>query len=105
MAIKRIWHGWTSHENADPYVKLLHEVVIPGIEAKQIPGYVGFEVLRQDLEHEVAFITIITFQALDNVIAFQGEDYTRSYIPEEARSVLKRWDERASHYQVIESRP
>ncbi len=105
MAIKRIWHGWTTPENADTYVNVLHNVVIPGIVAKKIPGYIGFEVLRQDLEDEVAFITMITFESLDNVIAFQGEDYTQSYIPEEAQSVLKRWDERASHYEVIESRP
>ncbi len=105
MAIKRIWHGWTSPENADAYVNLLRQVVIPGIEAKQIPGYAGFEVLRKDLDDEVEFITIITFQSLENVIAFQGEDYTRSYVPDEAQKVLKRWDERASHYQAIESRP
>lgn len=105
MAIKRIWHGWTTPENADAYVKLLREVVIPGIEAKQIPGYTGFEVLRKDIEEEIEFITIITFQSLENVIAFQGEDYTRSYVPDEAQKVLKRWDERASHYEVLESRP
>ncbi len=104
MAIKRIWHGWTTPENADAYVQLLREVVIPGIEAKQIPGYAGIEVLRKELDDEVEFITIITFQSLENVIAFQGEDYTRSYVPAEAQKVLKRWDQRASHYEAIESR-
>jgi len=33
MRIKRIWHGWTSTENADKYQNLLHNEVIPGIEA------------------------------------------------------------------------
>ncbi len=39
MAIKRIWHGWTSLENADICENLLEDTVFPGIEAKNIPGY------------------------------------------------------------------
>ena len=39
MAIKRVWHGWTTPENADKYQELLHSEVSPGIEAKNIPGY------------------------------------------------------------------
>ena len=53
MAIKRIWHGWTTPENADEYQQLLHDEVFPGIEAKNIPGYRSIELLRWDLENEV----------------------------------------------------
>ena len=61
----------------------------------------GIELLRREHEAEIEFITIITFQSLKNVIDFQGEDYTRAYIPDEARQVLKRWDEHASHYEAL----
>jgi len=104
MAIKRIWHGWTTPENADKYRKLLHDEVFPGIEAKNIPGYISIELLRRDLDDEVEFITIMTFQSLQNVIDFQGEDYTRCYVPDEAQKVLKRWDHFSSHYEAIENR-
>ena len=104
MAIKRIWHGWTTPENADVYRNLLHDEVFPGIEAKNIPGYLGIELLRRDLADEVEFITIMTFQSIQNVIDFQGEDYARCYVPEEAQKVLKRWDEYSSHYEAIENR-
>ena len=104
MAIKRIWHGWTTLENADIYRKLLHDEVFPGIEAKKIPGYLGVELLRRDLADEVEFITIMTFQSIQNVIDFQGEDYARCYVPKEAQKVLKRWDEFSSHYEAIEKR-
>jgi len=104
MAIKRIWHGWTTLENADKYRKLLNDEVFPGIEAKNIPGYLGVELLRCDLADEVEFITIMTFQSLQNVVDFQGEDYTRCYVPKEAQKVLKRWDEFSSHYEAIEKR-
>ena len=104
MPIKRIWHGWTTPENADAYQKLLHDDVFPGIEAKQIPGYRSIELFRRDLEDEVEFVTIMTFDSLQNVIDFQGEDYTRCYVPDAALKVLKRWDERSAHYEELEHR-
>ena len=104
MAIKRVWHGWTTPENADKYRNLLHDEIFPGIEAKNIPGYLSIELLRRDLDDEVEFITIMTFQSLQNVIDFQGENYTRCYVPKEAQKVLKRWDQFSSHYEAVESR-
>jgi len=104
MAIKRIWHGWTTLENADKYQKLLHNEVFPGIEAKKIPGYRSIELYRREMEDEVEFITIMTFDSLKNVIDFQGEDYTRCYVPDAAQKVLKRWDLLSMHYETIEFR-
>ena len=74
MAIKRVWHGWTSSENADKYQNLLHDEIFPGIEAKEILGYQSIELFRYDLGNEVEFVTIMTFDSLQNVIDFQGED-------------------------------
>lgn len=104
MAVKRIWHGWTTPENADTYQALLHNEIFPGIEAKQIPGYCSIELMRRDGAEEVEFITIMTFDSLQNVIDFQGEDYTRAYVPDAAQLVLKRWDQAANHYDAVESR-
>ena len=104
MTIKRIWHGWTTLENADAYQNVLLHEVLPGIEAKEIPGYLKMEVLRQNHADEVEFVTIMTFESLQNVIDFQGEDYARCYVPDVAQKVLKRWDQYAEHYEAIESR-
>jgi antibiotic biosynthesis monooxygenase (ABM) superfamily enzyme len=71
MTVKRVWHGWTTHENADIYEKLLHDQVLPSIEAKQIPGYRSIELWRRDLEDEVEFTTVMSFDSLENVIDFQ----------------------------------
>lgn len=104
MSIKRIWHGWTTPENADTYQQLLHDHVFPSIEKKKIPGYLSMELLRLDHSDEVEFITMMTFESLQSVIDFQGDDYSRSYVPDRAQQVLKRWDQRASHYELIENR-
>lgn len=99
--IKRIWHGWTTQENADRYFDVLTGTVIPGIEAMSIPGYLGIEVLRRDLADEVEFTTLMTFGSIDDIIAFQGPDYARSHVPAAAREVLTRWEETASHHEVM----
>ena len=104
MTIKRIWHGWTTPKNADKYQNLLHDEVFPGIEAKKIPGYRSIELFRRDKEDEVEFVTIMTFDSLQNVIDFQGEDYERCYVPDAAKLVLKRWDKVSVHYELVEHR-
>lgn len=104
MTIKRIWHGWTTKENADKYQNILNKEVLPGIEAKKIPGYRKIEVLRIDLEDEVEFVTIMTFDSLQNVIDFQGENYKKCYVPDEAQKVLTRWDQESVHYELVETR-
>ncbi len=104
MTVKRIWHAWTTKENADKYQDILNKVVLPGIEAKKIPGYRRMEVLRIDLKSEVEFLTIMTFDSLENVYTFQGEDYKKSYVPEETHSLIKRWDRESTHYTLVETR-
>ncbi len=101
MAIKRVWYGWTTKEDAGKYQNNLFKEVIPEIEDKKITGYQSIEVFRLDLENEVEFITIMTFDSLQNVIDFQGADYTRCYVPDVAQKVLKRWDKRSAHYEVL----
>ena len=104
MAIKRIWHGWATPDNADVYERLLHDEVFPEIEAKNIARYRSIELLRRDLDDEVEFITIMTFDYIQNVIDFQGEDYQRCYVPDAAQKVIKRWNQVADHYDVKEVR-
>ncbi len=104
MTIKRIWHGWTTQQNAAAYEDLLRAEVFPGIEAKRIPGYRGIELLRLDRDSEVEFVIIMTFDSIQNVIDFQGPDYQRCYVPDAAQKVLKRWDQTSDHYEIKETR-
>jgi len=104
MAVKRVWHGWTTPENADNYEKVLQEEVFPGIEAKKIPGYRCIELWRREHGSEVEFVTVMTFDSVQNVIDFQGDNYERAYIPDAAQKVLKHWDKISAHYETRESR-
>jgi hypothetical protein len=102
--ICRLWRGWTTRENADVYQRIVHTEVIPGIEARNIAGFRHIDLMRRDLGEEVEFQTLMWFDGLDEIIAFVGEDYSVSHVPPQACAVLKRFDERAAHYEIIDRR-
>ena len=103
--ICRLWRGRTTPENADAYERIVRGEVIPGIEARRIPGFRSIDLMKRDLGHEVEFQTLMWFDGLDAIKAFVGEDYAVSHVPGAARAVLARFDERAVHYEVIDRRP
>lgn len=98
--IGRIWHGWTTLENADKYEALLKEEIFVGIENMQVRGLKGIQLLRRELDEEIEFVVIMTFDSLEAVAQFAGEDYEVAYVPAKAREVLSRFDERAQHYEI-----
>lgn len=99
--ISRIWHGWTTRENAQAYQSLLEAEILPGIAKRGIRGYKGANLLRRELEHEVEFVTILWFDSIDAVREFAGEDYEAGVVPPKARLLLSRFDDRSAHYQVL----
>lgn len=101
--IFRIWHGWTTQTNTNIYENLLKEEIFPGIAAKKVSGYRGIQLLRRELDNEVEFITIMQFDSLEAVKQFAGEDYEKSYVPDKARSVLSRHNDKSQHYEMKES--
>lgn len=98
--IIRIWHGWTTPANADVYEELLLDEVIVGIQDRHIPGFRNIQVLRRAHHDEVEFVTIMSFDSLDAVREFAGEDYEACVVPPAAREVLARFDERSQHYEL-----
>jgi heme-degrading monooxygenase HmoA len=97
--IARVWHGWTTPENADAYEEFLRTIMFPSIH--RVPGFLCADLLRNDLDGEVAFITVTRFDSLDAVRAFAGDDYEQAVIEPEARALLSRYDERSEHYEVV----
>ena len=98
--ISRIWHGWTTHENAGKFESLLRADVLPGIH--RISGYTGAYLLRREAaNNEVEFIAMTQFTDIGAVIAFAGKDYERAVIEPGAGKLLSHFDARAAHYQTL----
>lgn len=104
MMICRLWRGWTTPENAEAYQHIVLAQVIPGIEARNIAGFRHIDLMKVDHGEEIEFQTLMWFDSINAIIDFMGEDYAQSHVPNEAQAVLKRFDRRAAHYEVIDRR-
>jgi antibiotic biosynthesis monooxygenase (ABM) superfamily enzyme len=98
--ISRVWHGWTTPENADAYEALLKSEIFIEIKSRKIAGYRGIHLFRRNLGQEVEFVTIMWFDSIEAVRAFAGEDYEVAVVPPKARALLSRFDARSQHYEV-----
>ena len=45
-----------------------------------------------------------TFDSLDDVRGFMGEDYEAAHVPARAQTVLTDFDRRSAHYEVLDRR-
>ena len=90
--------------NAAAYEAIVRGEVIPEIEARRIPGFLSIDLMRRNVEDGVEFATLMWFDDLAAVRAFVGEDYEAAHVPERARQVLSRFDERSAHFEVIDRR-
>ena len=97
--IMRIWHGHTTPANAGAYEDLLKTRILPGIH--RVSGYGGAWILRQNKPDEVEFITITTWDSWKAIEEFAGKSHAGAIVPDEARQLLSRFDERAEHYDAI----
>ena len=98
--ISRIWHGWTTPENADAYETLLKSEIFTEIKNHKIAGYRGIHLFRRNLVQEVEFVTIMWFDSIEAIRVFAGEDYEVAVVPLKARALLSRFDARSQHYEV-----
>ncbi|MBP3983792.1 antibiotic biosynthesis monooxygenase [Pseudoxanthomonas helianthi] len=99
--ISRIWHGWTTPQNADAYERLLREEIFAGIRARRIEGFIDIQLLRRPVDGEVEFVTLMRFENLEAVRAFAGADHEASVVPPRARELLSRFDARSQHYEIL----
>ena len=102
--ICRLWRGWATNQNADPYDRIVREQVSPGLAARRPAGFRAIDLVRREREHDVEFMTLMWFDSLDAVKAFMGDDYEVAHVPAQAQAVLADFDEHSAHYQVLDRR-
>jgi hypothetical protein len=96
--IARHWRGWTAVQDADAYESLLKDRVLPSL--KDIEGYKGGYILRNDGPREVEFVVVNLFDSLESVKRFAGPDYSVPVFEPEARRLLRKIEPVAMHYEV-----
>ena len=96
--IGRLWHGWTTVDDAPRYEEHLREETFPGL--RDIDGYVDGYLLRRDAGDRVDFTVLTLWESFDAIRAFAGDDYETAVVPDAARRALRGFDEHVTHYEV-----
>jgi heme-degrading monooxygenase HmoA len=103
--VSRIWHGWTTKEDAASFEKMLVKEILPGIERNKPKGYLGVQLLKREVANEVEFTTIMWFESIEAVKNFAGEDYEKAHIDPKVASLLLRYDATSAHLQLRYTTP
>jgi heme-degrading monooxygenase HmoA len=104
MMIGRVWHGWTTHANAEAFEAYMRNEEWPAIFARNIKGLRDIECLRLVRPGHTEFKTVMRFDSMDAVREFAGDDYGKAVLPPRARELLRRYDARAEHFEIREVR-
>ena len=99
--IIREWRGRARRSRADAYPRHFRERVIS--ELRQVPGFIGAQLARRDLEGEVEFLVLTQWQSMDTIRAFAGTEVEKAVVEPGAAAALVEFDERVRHYEVIET--
>lgn len=94
----RVWQGWTSAADADRYEAHSRDEVLSTL--RDVVGFRGARLLRRAVGDETEFVSLTTFDDLDAIRGFAGDDYETAVVAPAARAVLVRFDERVRHFDT-----
>ncbi len=97
--IARIWSAQTTSAQAAAYAAHLRHRVLS--ELRGLDGYAGAVLLQRDAAEGVELLVITWWRSLAAIRGFAGADLERAVVADEARAVLKQFDRRARHYEVV----
>ena len=97
--IARTWKGATRAEDADAYLRYLHETGFAAFRGT--PGNLGALALRRSTGDRAELLLVSFWESEDAIRRFAGEDLERAvFFPEDERFLIAR-DERVTHYEVV----
>jgi hypothetical protein len=73
--------------------------VLPAL--RRIRGHRGAIVLQRGHGRDVEIIVLTFWTSLAAIRSFAGRDVTRAVVEPEARAVLRRFDTRARHFELV----
>lgn len=96
--IARVWSARATPANAAAYIQHFSEAVLPVVRA--VSGYSGATVLQSEDHGLVEIVVTTRWTSLDAVRAFAGDPIDRAVVTDEARAVLRSFDDRVRHFHV-----
>jgi heme-degrading monooxygenase HmoA len=98
--IIREWRARASPSMAEAYPKHFHDKVVPDL--RQVPGFVGAQLTRRQLDDEIEFLVLTRWQSIDAIRAFAGLNVEKAVVEPGAVAALVEFDTTVRHYEVLE---
>jgi hypothetical protein len=97
--IVRIWSGYGTEAGVDRYCREhFPNSVLPHL--RSIDGFVEVKVLTRLGRAETEVVVATTWNSIDAVKAFAGENYEQAVVEPVVRELLTRVDDRVTHFTV-----
>lgn len=97
--IVRVWSGYGTQAGVDRYCREhFPESVLPHL--RSIEGFIGAKLLTRTALGETEVVVATTWDSIDAVKAFAGDDYDRAVVEPAVRQLLTRFDENVRHFTV-----
>lgn len=97
--IARMWRGYPLPERAEDYVKHLRDSVLP--ELRQITGFQGVTLLRQDSSQNMEFVVLTFWGSMDAIRRFAGENAEVAVVAPAAQILFREYDPTVKHFEVV----
>jgi heme-degrading monooxygenase HmoA len=99
--IIREWRGRARRSQADAYPRHFRERVIS--ELREVPGFMGAQLSRRDVDGGVEFLVLTQWQSMDAIRGFAGTEVDKAVVERGAAAAHVEFDERVRHYEVVET--
>lgn len=98
--ISRHWRGVARANAADAYIEHLRSETFPAI--RRLPGFVSASILRRAVPDGVEFLIVTTWESIESIRAFAGDDVETAVVPAVAQAMMVRFDQTVNHFDVVE---
>jgi heme-degrading monooxygenase HmoA len=98
--ISRQWRGIAKRSEADRYISHLRAETFPQLGA--IPGFVSASILRRDVAEGIEFRIVTTWESIEAICRFAGENPERAVVPEKVQQMMVTYDRTVDHYEVVD---
>jgi hypothetical protein len=97
--IVRIWGGYGTQAGVGRYYREhFPNSVLPHL--RSITGFVEAKVLTRPGRGETEVVVATTWDTLESVKAFAGDDYEKAVVEPLVRELLHRFDDRVAHFSL-----
>lgn len=97
--IIREWKGIVRRESANNYIKHLLQETFPQLSL--LKGFIKARILKRTIADGEEFLIVTEWDSIASIKAFAGENVEEAVVPQTARNMMIRCDEKATHFEML----